>query len=409
MSTLTDFLTFEYANAYDLSKAKQYSIPKIYDSKGDLTKRWYVYYSFRNPKTGKLERQTPIYGGANTFHTKEKRLEILIHYQKSLSLFLQKGYNPYENNEWMHKGMEKEEDSSLLIEEAFNKMLLIKKKVLKSTSFVSYSNRIISFKKWLFTRLPKDSLITEVTKKLVINYLNEVLERTSARTRNNTRTDLSSFFQALEDNDIIVVNFIKNINVLKTTPERNKTYTKSQQEAIFAHLEQKDPILLLYIKFISYNLLRPIEVCRLKVSDVDVTEKRIYVRAKNAPVKIKIIPDILINDLPDLSGLSPNQVLFTPDKIGGKWETTEQNRRDYFSKRFKKKVKEPFELGINYGLYSFRHTFITKLYQQMEKTATPFEVKSKLMLITGHSTMVALEKYLRDIDASLPKDYSKYL
>jgi hypothetical protein len=28
------------------------------------------------------------------------------------------------------------------------------------------------------------------------------------------------------------------------------------------------------------------------------------------------------------------------------------------------------------------------------------------MLITGHSTMTALEKYLRDIDAELPEDYS---
>jgi hypothetical protein len=28
------------------------------------------------------------------------------------------------------------------------------------------------------------------------------------------------------------------------------------------------------------------------------------------------------------------------------------------------------------------------------------------MLITGHSSMTALEKYLRDIDAELPDDYS---
>jgi hypothetical protein len=45
----------------------------------------------------------------------------------------------------------------------------------------------------------------------------------------------------------------------------------------------------------------------------------------------------------------------------------------------------------------------------MAKTATPFEVKSKLKLITGHATMDALELYLRDIDAVLPEDYSKLL
>ena len=85
------------------------------------------------------------------------------------------------------------------------------------------------------------------------------------------------------------------------------------------------------------------------------------------------------------------------------------NRRDYFSKRFKKVVKEHFKLGQDFGLYSFRHTFITRLYREMIKDATPFEVKSRLMLITGHSTMGALEKYLRDIDAQLPEDYSELL
>ncbi|MEE9407349.1 MAG: hypothetical protein V3V28_04650 [Polaribacter sp.] len=37
------------------------------------------------------------------------------------------------------------------------------------------------------------------------------------------------------------------------------------------------------------------------------------------------------------------------------------------------------------------------------------EAKSTLMPITGHQTMVALEKYLRDIDAELPEDYSNML
>lgn len=409
MSTLTDFLTFEYANEYDLSKTKKYSIPKLYTSNGDLSKRWYVYYSYRNPKTGKLERQTPIYGGANNYTTKEERLEVLVAFRASLTKYLENGYNPYEKNKNKHEFVAVFDYQENTIKNAFEKVLTIKNKVLKRTTYVGYSNRVSLFEKWLYKSLDTESLITDVTKKLVIIYLNEVLDRTSARTRNNTRTDLSSFFQTLEDNELIKVNFIKNINVLKTTPERNKTYTKSEQESIFSYLEEKDPILLLYIKFISYNLLRPIEVCRLQVKDVDVLEKRIYVRAKNSPVKIKIIPDILINDLPDLSKLNPNDVLFTPNQIGDKWETIEQNRRDYFSKRFKKIVKDHFKLGINYGLYSFRHTFITKLYQEMEKKSTPFEVKSKLMLITGHSSMSALEKYLRDIDASLPEDYSKYL
>lgn len=86
----------------------------------------------------------------------------------------------------------------------------------------------------------------------------------------------------------------------------------------------------LFVQFISYNFPRPVEVCRLKVGDIDLIDKKIYVRTKNKPVKTKIIPDILIKQLTDLSKLNKNDFLFTPNKIGGEWETKENNKRDYF-------------------------------------------------------------------------------
>lgn len=57
-------------------------------------------------------------------------------------------------------------------------------------------------------------------------------------------------------------------------------------------------------------------------------------------------------------------------------------------------------------MYSFCHTFIARLYNDFIKDMTQNEAKSKLMLISGHKTMDALDKYLRDIDAVLPEDYS---
>ena len=201
---------------------------------------------------------------------------------------------------------------------------------------------------------------------------------------------------------------LKKIKNLKTTPERNKTYTPTMQKDIYEYMRENDSILLLFVQFISYNLLRPIEVCRLKIEDIDVNDKKLYVKAKNKAVKIKIIPDHLLKEIPDLSKMDKKLLLFTSEKIGGEWQANETNRRDHFSKRFKE-VKDHFGLDINYGMYSFRHTFITKLYQELRKDYTQFEAKSRLMLITGHATMLALEQYLRDIDAELPEDYSDLL
>jgi hypothetical protein len=78
MFNLNEILTFEYQNEHvlehDLQMKKNFSTPKIYTANGDLSKRWYLYFSFRNPKTGKLQRMKNIYGNSNNYKTKEDRL-----------------------------------------------------------------------------------------------------------------------------------------------------------------------------------------------------------------------------------------------------------------------------------------------------------------------------------------------
>ncbi|SFD31834.1 Site-specific recombinase XerD [Algibacter lectus] len=433
MSNLNRILTFEHESEHDLEHSlplkNLFSAPKIYNAKGDLSKRWYVYFSYRNPKTGKLQRMQNVYGKANKYTTKEDRLFVLTVYKRSLLKLLKEGFNPFEDNTALlakrnakvkrsnakpssEVDTEKDQETSvptMSIKEAFNFGLKLKEKLLSKTTKRAYENRIKNFIKWVEDVHPEIHTIDKVDRKLVTQFLNHVLDNTSARNRNNFRVDLSSLIQVLEDNDIVATNFVKRIPVLKSIPQRNKTYSKEKQEEIYKYLEKEDTLLLLYIKFISYNFLRPIEVCRLKVGDIDLKNKVIKFKAKNSPLKTKIIPDLLINDLPDLSTMNKSLCLFTPDQIGGKWETDVDNKRDYFSKRFKKVVKDPFGLGKDYGLYSFRHTYITKLYRALVKGSSPFEAKSKLMLITGHSSMSALQKYLRDIDAELPEDYSEHI
>lgn len=149
------------------------------------------------------------------------------------------------------------------------------------------------------------------------------------------------------------------------------------------------------------------EVCRLRVKDIDFESSKISLETKTNAYKTKIIPKILMDELHFLKGKNPNHFIFTPYGVGN-WDVAEMGRRDYWSKRFKK-IKMLLNFDKDYTIYSFRHTFITKLYREIRKTKTPFETKSELMLITGHTTMDALEKYLRDIDAELPEDYSHLL
>ncbi|WP_047247497.1 tyrosine-type recombinase/integrase [Maribacter thermophilus] len=443
MPSISVLLSNVHKNVPVFNMKLNYSEPKIYtggvdikqwsklstkEKKAALRKHWYVYYYFRHPVSGRLVKQPHIKGGANRFKDKAGRYHILKHFQTAITIVLQEGFNPYGENgnlkEYL-KNREKriqghvqtppqkirthEVEPSTSIMEAFKTGLQVKENVLGQDSFKKFKSRVIRFQKWLTDNgiTPKTD-ITSITKKTVIRYLNHVLQETSPRNRNNTRTDLSSLFQTLEDNEIIEANFIKKINVLRAIPTRHKSYTPELLEKIDAYLKENDKVLRLFIQFISYNFLRPIEVCRLRVKDIDLTDRKLYVKAKNQQVKTKMIPQIMIDEMPDISKYKKDDHLFNMNRLGGIWTTNESNKRDYYTKRFKK-VKDHFKLGTDYSMYSFRHTYIGKLYRELEKHHSPNEAKSRLMHITGHSSMRALESYLREIDASLPKDYSQHL
>lgn len=437
IENFTNEHVLEHDLEHDLTQKIKFSDPKIYHANKDISKRWYVYFSYRNPETGKMQRMQNIYGKANSFKTKEDRLAVLSTYRRVLIKLLKEGFNPYEDNSVLiekrkQKTIEVKEDKipqttfeepkkesstletvgkpieeeGMLISEALSFGLKLKEKTLRVTSYRSFSNRIKRFETWMSSNNPNIKEIKAVKKIHVIEFLNDMLTGSSSRNRNNFRVDLSSMFQLLYDNEIVDGNFVKPIPVLKTKAKRNRTFNKAQEKEIVDYLEVQDPTLLLFVRFVSYNLLRPIEVCRLKVKDLDLEHGKLYFVAKNSERKTKIIPEVMQKALPDLSQLNPDMNLFTPQGIGGNWELHPDNKRGYFTKRFKKVVKDKFDLDENYGLYSFRHTYITKLYRELAKTYSPFEAKSRLMQITGHSTMDALESYLRDIDAELPSDYS---
>ena len=407
MSNLLRYLCIEHDFEHDSDKVKQkkrYSEPKIYHADYDLSKRWYVYFSFRKIVDGPLERfPNNIY--APQYLDKKERIEWLKTIQRNLSLLLKDGLNPYNPSE--NSKFENIESQSISVSEAFEFALNIKKSTLAEISYKGLEGRIKRFEKWLNENGFKNRLITSINKKAVSHYLNEILASTSAKNRNNTRGDISAIFTTLESNEIIPQNFIQKIPVLKSNPEKNKSYSSTEENKIFEYLDKDNKLLSLYVKFISYNFLRPVEVNRLTISDIDLKDKIIKIKTKTG-FKLKRIPQILIEEMPDISIYDKDAFLFGRKDFGQYWEANETSRRNEYSDYFLE-VKKKFGLGKDYGLYSFRHTFISKLYNTFIKKMTPEEAESNIMAITGHATKIALRKYLREINTYIPEDYSEHL
>ena len=91
----------------NLLKRKDFTSPKIYtggvnillwnqlsetEKAKALSKSWYVYYSFRDEKTGKLKRMPNIKGNANKLKTKKERIDYLSAMSSALEFLLEKGF-----------------------------------------------------------------------------------------------------------------------------------------------------------------------------------------------------------------------------------------------------------------------------------------------------------------------------
>lgn len=105
MSSILVLLQNVHETVHVFNMKLNYSEPKIFtggvdvtqwnklskeEQKATLEKDWYLYYSFRHPKTGKLIRIPNIKGGINRFKNKAQRMKFLLKYQRALVALLER-------------------------------------------------------------------------------------------------------------------------------------------------------------------------------------------------------------------------------------------------------------------------------------------------------------------------------
>ena len=432
MYNFNDLLQNEYVSEYSLKGKKDYSEPKIYDAGGDLSKRWYVYFSYRDPKTGKLKRQPPIYKGANRFKTKAERLEILMAYKLALKKLLSDGFSPYENKavtkERLSKHREVTRTSEVVtsdsdqnthtVREALNFAFTQKLPYISDRAKITIKGHLKRFLSWLETKELDQIDIKSLKRKEVSTFLNSLKKYdkhhkltdlpVSAKTRNGYRTSLSLLFSQLVSDDLIEYNIITAIKKLKENPKKHKSYSDSQIKTMREYMDKNDPYLRKFSQFIAYAFLRNVEVCRLRVKDIDLKNRRLYVQTKTEAQEVVPIIDNLASVIAqmELDKYKPTDFVFTDKEKCGVWNVKEKSKTDHFYQRFAI-MKEALKLDEDQTLYSFKHTAASNLYNSLASEGKADEqVLTELMSFTRHKTKSQLRKYLRGIGASLAKDYS---
>jgi len=399
---------------------KQYSQPKLYIPKknGKPTVQpgnyWYVWFLWRNPESGNLDIKFKYKKGINRQKTVKERKAVGLALVKAYETALDRGWNPITKTAAREKSTRKK---ATTLEKALKYAFEIKKGTKKDSTLHGYEFHLNRFLEWaknngyLGMDIYQFSIdnFYEFMDYIRFEYTNEITgEGISGSSVNNHKRSLSSLFTTLKNERMIPFNFIKDIPTVDSDPVNNKAFTIEELMRIKAEMQKEDPYLIPFFSFILYPVLRPMEICRLKVSDINTQNWMLNVETKTDKdstrrIIRKLQPTIENMNLDKYPG---KYNLFTPKNEPAAWDVALKSKVDHFGLRFRK-IKNNLGFGREYGLYSGRHTAIMNLYNSyVDKGMGEMEILLKLMPITQHRSLAGIKNYLRQHKQSIPPDHS---
>jgi integrase len=239
---------------------------RLCDMNGDITKQWYVYYSFRNPETNKLELHKKYI--SKRCKLKMHRYNIAKEIINKYNEMLECGYNPYEQYK------------CLTIKEAFEFLERYRKNKTDKLKTVQTDRYVIKkFMRFLQTKNLKSIRLEEFSKKNAQDYFDWLLieEELSNRTCNNHLLFLRTYFNEFLRREYITKNVFSGIKKLNQKDATIVAYTKEQIEIIKNRLPAYDSDLWAFISFIYYASMRTIEITRLQRKNIDIDNNIILI------------------------------------------------------------------------------------------------------------------------------------
>lgn len=373
-------------NALNYKLAKLYAGSKK-GEKPNLSKQWFVYYSYRNPVTKKLERQPPVYRDINTFNTIAERKEYAQLIIVAINELLKAGFSPYE--EFVNK-----EDGTLdkNILSCAKFYLSEKEKYLAKKSYKPYSQHVGYFVDWINDTNLSHLDITQIKRYHIMKFLSDYRERSvkyaaknkskpaSNRQINNIKGNLSTFFNYFKLNfeDEVPKNPVARLENLPHKTQGNKAYTDKQIQLLKSLMMEHNPRMWTFCEMVYESCTRPHEETRLlKVMDLEFDQNRIHIRpelskegrSEYIPMSSKYMErlreyvkghpeDYYLFSTNRHPGANKYRKVIAPPLSPGKLPISEGTlREDWF-----KPIKDMAGLDETYSIYGFTHAYCVRAY-----------------------------------------------
>ncbi len=368
-----------------------FKLGELYDQNGDMSKRWYVGYYFLHPETKRFQffRYKWISTKLSTKQARRNRAFILI---QQINNKLRSGYNPYAT----------ENIGLTNIIQTLNEVLVIRAG--------KTGNRCITTDKSIIKKLT-DWLILKGLDKISIDDFNiqhalkfgDYLKldlKLQNRTHNNHIQVLRTIFNFLVKREYIYNNPFNKVEYLPAEEKRPRPYNDAELNLLIENCPIYDPQLWIICQFVFYCALRPVEITRLKINNINLDTGLIYIdgnMSKNKRCQTVHIHDKFLEQLKklELNKYDSEYYLVSKDLLPGPVKIFPTR----IAERFK---KFSTRIGLQRGLYELKHTAIILL--TMKNNSNIWDVKNHCR----HSNINITEKYLEAFGSNTSKEFRKY-
>lgn len=329
-----------------------YTLPKFHTGKN-----WYIDFKAFDPLEQTMKRKKYMLDGIDKASERKKRAAEVI---TNLTNQLRTGWNP-----WADTSNSRQYTQFIDIIQLYYKYItkLHKSNVFKETTFLDYKKRIKMLAEYNDKRLKPILYIYQFDKTYVSDFLDYILidRDSSARTRNNYRTWLSSFSTWLLEKQYIDKNPVEDIKSLVEGDKKRSALQLKDLQKLKSYLQTANPYFLLLCQFEYYTLIRPDELSNIKLKDIYLKEQKVFIASsisKNRKDGMVGLNDILIKSMIDLNVFSRASecYLFGKDFMPSMEKSSARSYRTYFNK-----VREDLKFPDSYQFYSLKDTGIRDL------------------------------------------------
>ena len=348
-----------------------------------LTKKWYIQYYFYDTTIN--QKKFVVIKGMNRLKTLEERREAtkqLIeneHYQLKV-----KGFNPITGSftEILKSGID---PSTRFIEALWQSYEYLK---LEPTTKVEIRTLIrhceIAAKKLGLTKYE----IQTIKRKHIIQILEVLpsLKRSwSAYSYNNSRAYLMMLFKRLLLMEAVESNPVNEIPKEEVPVKIKEVLSRAQRIRVNDYILKVDPDYQRFIQIFFHSGCRRTELCRLKVSDVNLEKQEFKVIVKKGRQVREVLRPIKNIALEywktQLEGAKLEEFVFSSNFRPGQFKLQPKA----ISNKWKEYVKEDLRIDIDF--YSLKHL-------NLDETSSILDAKAASKMAGHTSTVITLKHYL---------------